>query len=608
MPIHHSCFKNPFEEKYLDVKWEKGFPYSNYYADRFFQNDALAEIKNIFIEPNQIRERIEAGGQIHIGELGFGLGLNFFVTAKFWHENNQNSDSSNLEYLSIDEALPTKKQLLKIINIFPELEEVCKIFLESYNQNHNDIQRFYFPSLKIKLTLIQNDVESGLKNLLGFSNNQIDAWYLDGFDPSKNKAMWSNSVFQCIEFLSSKNATFGTFTSAGFVKRGLKKFGFEVTRVKGFGNKRHKLIGRKASSISPPNTEPKKNKKIAIIGSGIAACSAAYAAAQNGAQIEIFEAANDIAAGASGNPIAAMYPRFSANNSPYSFLTAQSYFYAEKIYSHLPNAYKQTGLLFSHSNDYQKQWIEDMKSLCREDLFQIIDKKEMKTLYGFESDGLIVKKGGYLFPKLICKEMTAHQNIKIFYNHCFDGWDKNNSKIDIRFQNQEQKSGFDDLIIANGPGLAKYLSGLKISKGQLVGLQGEQPIDLDLPINSAGYILPKLDNITWIGSSHEREFEDLHACQKVGQELIKRTNTNFNINLQSSKKMLMEARLRVGSKDRMPVAGKIQKSIYAIGALGSRGFSLGPILGEYVASLINDSPSPVSSGVALAIEPLRFKD
>ena len=105
MPIHHSCFKNPFEEKYLDLKWENGFPYSNYYADRFFQNDALAEIKNIFIEPNQIRERIEAGGQIHIGELGFGLGLNFFVTAKFWHENNQNSDSSNLEYLSIDEAL-----------------------------------------------------------------------------------------------------------------------------------------------------------------------------------------------------------------------------------------------------------------------------------------------------------------------------------------------------------------------------------------------------------------------------------------------------------------------------------------------------------------------
>ena len=72
--------------------------------------------------------------------------------------------------------------------------------------------------------------------------------------------------------------------------------------------------------------------------------------------------------------------------------------------------------------------------------------------------------------------------------------------------------------------------------------------------------------------------------------------------------MLMKAHLRIGSKDRLPLAGKIEENIYTIGALGSRGFSLGPLLGDYVASLINNSPSPISSGLALAIEPLRFKD
>ena len=70
----------------------------------------------------------------------------------------------------------------------------------------------------------------------------------------------------------------------------------------------------------------------------------------------------------------------------------------------------------------------------------------------------------------------------------------------------------------------------------------------------------------------------------------------------------MKANFRVGSKDRLPLAGKIEENIYAIGALGSRGFSLAPLLGEHVASLINNSPSPISSGIALAIEPLRFKD
>ena len=607
MPIHYSCFENPFEEKCQEIIWKDSLPYSNVYQDRFFQDDAVSEITNIFIEPNQLLARIKNGSQIHIGELGFGFGLNFLVTAKFWLEN-KNLNSHILEYLAIDEALPTKAQILKIVDNFPELQKICNIFLQSYDPFHNDSHRIFFPSLKIRLTLIQNDVELGLKNLLGFKNNQISAWYLDGFDPSKNKSMWSNSVFQYMKFLSTKDATFGTFTSAGFVKRGLKKFAFEVEKVKGYGMKRHKLIGWKSMGNPDINTESSKKKKIGIIGSGIAASSAAYAAAQNGADIEIFESADGIAAGASGNPVAALYPRFSINNSPYSFLTAQSYFFAEKLYSQMPNAYMQTGLLFSHSNDYQAQWIEEMKHLNRNDLFEIINIEKMKKVYGFESHGLLVKKGGYLFPNLICKELLTHPNVKISYNYCFKNWLKNKSKIDIHFSNQEKKSGFDELIIANGPGLEQYLCGLKISKGQLVGLKGSQQVNLDLPLNSAGYILPEVDGVTWIGSTHEREFKNIDVCYEAGYKLIEKTNKNFNLGFTGAENMLMTANFRVGSKDRLPIAGKIEDKIYVIGSLGSRGFSLAPLLGEFVASQINNSPSPISSGIALAIDPLRFKD
>ena len=381
MPVHHSCFKNPFEEKPQDISWKDGLPFSNIYKDRFFQDDAISEITNIFIEPNQLLERIKHDAQIRIGELGFGFGLNFLVTAKFWCENNKNLNSHILEYIAIYEALPTKAQILKIIENFPELDEISHILLENYDLAHNDMHRIYFPSLKIRLTLIQNDVESGLKNLLGLNNNQIDVWYLDGFDPSKNKSMWSNSVFQYMRFLSAENATFGTFTSAGFVKRGLKKFGFQVDKVKGFGEKRHKLIGRKPLVTPPILTQRNIKKKIGIIGTGIAASSVAYAAAQNGADVEMFESADFIAAGASGNPVAAMYPRFSVNNSPYSFLTAKSYFFAERLYSQIPNAYKKTGLLFAYSNDYQEEWIKYIKNLNRDDLFQILEKKDMKKLY-----------------------------------------------------------------------------------------------------------------------------------------------------------------------------------------------------------------------------------
>ena len=39
--------------------------------------------------------------------------------------------------------------------------------------------------------------------------------------------------------------TFATYTSAGAVRRRLTKVGFEVSKISGFGKKRHMLSGKK---------------------------------------------------------------------------------------------------------------------------------------------------------------------------------------------------------------------------------------------------------------------------------------------------------------------------------------------------------------------------
>ena len=118
-----------------------------------------------------------------------------------------------------------------------------------------------------------------------------------------------------------------------------------------------------------------------------------------------------------------------------------------------------------------------------------------------------------------------------------------------------------------------------------------------MPLNSAGYILPKVNNITWIGSSHEKDYENLNICYEVGKELVQRIDKNFKIKLAGTSDMLMEARLRTGSKDRLPLAGKIDENVYALGGLGSRGFSLGPLLGEYISSLKITHPAQYLQGL-----------
>jgi len=138
------------------------------------------------------------------------------------------------------------------------------------------------------------------------------------------------------------------------------------------------------------------------------------------------------------------------------------------------------------------------------------------------------------------------------------------------------------------------LPNLTISKGQLVGLSQKQDHAPKLPINSEGYILPSLHGITWLGATYDREFQDMEPSKSSGELLISNTERSLGIEFNNPEDHLMEARFRVGSKDRIPMAGKLNshENIYVMGALGSRGFSLAPLLGEFISSMIHGYTQP----------------
>ncbi|MGI9378462.1 MAG: MnmC family methyltransferase, partial [Methyloligellaceae bacterium] len=76
-------------------------------------------------------------------------------------------------------------------------------------------------------------------------DQEIDAWYLDGFAPAKNTDMWNAQLLAEIYGKTAPGGTFSTFTAAGWVRRNLQAAGFTVERVKGFGRKRERLQGYK---------------------------------------------------------------------------------------------------------------------------------------------------------------------------------------------------------------------------------------------------------------------------------------------------------------------------------------------------------------------------
>lgn len=73
----------------------------------------------------------------------------------------------------------------------------------------------------------------------------FDAWFLDGFAPSRNPDMWSAELMAEVFRLTVPGGRFGTYAAAGFVRRNLAAAGFVVERRPGFAGKREMLCGEK---------------------------------------------------------------------------------------------------------------------------------------------------------------------------------------------------------------------------------------------------------------------------------------------------------------------------------------------------------------------------
>lgn len=240
---------------------ESGEPYSKQFEDFYFSTDGgLAEAEYVFLKQNNFPQRFNelAHQQINtpfkILETGFGTGLNFLVTVFHWL---QIADlKCTLQYTSVEKYPLTKTQLQRVYSTFchnwPQLAFICAELLARYPQdlfNNNSRNTTYLIDLfngKIQLTLLFDDIRIALDKLLPEQADSIDACYLDGFSPAKNPDMWHDNLFHSLSALCRPKASISTFSSAGFVRRGLIRADFAVTKVPGLGKKREILQGVKS--------------------------------------------------------------------------------------------------------------------------------------------------------------------------------------------------------------------------------------------------------------------------------------------------------------------------------------------------------------------------
>lgn len=209
------------------LEWRDGvIPVSRRFDDPYFSlAGGLAETRHVFLAGNRLPERLRPG--FHIAELGFGTGLNLLATHLMAPE-------MPLSYTTFEAFPITAEEMARSHAAFPEAAAVAAPLVAAWAAG---ARRFALGAIEV--TVIEADARAALPAWEG----RADAWYLDGFSPAKNPELWGADLMAEVARHTAPGGSFATYTAAGHVRRALEEAGFAVSRVPGYGTKRHMSSG-----------------------------------------------------------------------------------------------------------------------------------------------------------------------------------------------------------------------------------------------------------------------------------------------------------------------------------------------------------------------------
>lgn len=646
---------------------EQGTPVSSDFGDVYFSNEnGLEESQYVFLQHNNIPQRWQSFTRDNfvICETGFGTGLNFLLT---WaaYRAEKIRPTFRLHFISTEKFPIAKVDLENALAHWPDLAPLAKELLAQYPMPEGGCHRLLFDKGQVTLDLWIGDIQNTLPQISMRKDSRVDAWYLDGFAPSKNPEMWTETLFSNMARLSHEDTTVATFTAAGLVKRGLINAGFQVQKVRGFGRKREMLQGRwrptcpqerifyqyqLERNCGPWYRQSAEAQEITIIGAGLAGASLALTLVQMGKQVKLYYQDEDFAQGASGNIIGGFYPHLTADYSIQSQFYALAFQFALNQYRQL---FKQgyhfdhdwCGVFFPSFNEVMEKRHQNLvaKNVWCESLVYPISHQDAVTIVGLDMpyDGLFIPHGGWIKPPALVSAMLAKASasgfLQLFPNHKLESL-----SYDGKWQLQwSQKPDTDApvVVIANGhevstiPQLACF--SFSATRGQVEHLQSTTPLDkLQAVVCHKGYLTPACHGEHAMGSTYvkndtslvyrgKEQQQNLDTLQKALSscdwvEQVKASNTG-------------RAAIRCTTPDHLPLVGavadlqqqKVQfakynkhhfvaevpadlKGLYVFSGLGSRGLCTAPILAELLASQITGKHLPLSADMQAMLNPNRF--
>ncbi len=639
-----------------------GEPFAEDYGDCYFSaDDGIAESRHVFIDGNRIAERLRRGESLAVGELGFGTGLNFLLTWQLFDELAE--PGQRLHFWSVDRSPLNRGDLEKALVRWPALASRSEALQSCYPPPVEGIHRRVFDDGRVVLDLVWADAVDALDELAAQQFPAIDAWYLDGFAPRRNRAMWTQGLFRQMAVASRDSATLASYSSAGQVRRDLAAAGFEVSKRPGHGSKRESIaavLGTRATAVATDTrweltgeTEPQRPANALVLGAGLAGAHVAAALARRGTRVVVLER-GPVAGRGSGNPQGVLFHRLSARRSALADFSLQANLFAAALYRQLfASGALRAGIDGSLDGCLQlgdqTQRVKPAQIRGLESVDRHLGIAEAQQCIGPRPvDGGLWQAGsGWLSPPAVCRALLTHPLITV-REGCGElslhrgadgtGWEARNATgavLDTAAVAIVAAGTDSPALLSSLHPFAPSLLPLKVVRGQTTQIPAAT---LAASVCHRGYVAPAVDGEHCIGATFDPgdSGRDLRSADHVKNlDALAAALPEWAPWLATldPTRLTGRAELRCASADYLPLAGPVPDmaafgrvygelsrnarrripepgpylgGLYLSTGYGSRGLSYAALGAELIASQLWGEPLPLPRELQRAVSPARF--
>ncbi|HHO0372953.1 TPA: bifunctional tRNA (5-methylaminomethyl-2-thiouridine)(34)-methyltransferase MnmD/FAD-dependent 5-carboxymethylaminomethyl-2-thiouridine(34) oxidoreductase MnmC [Enterobacter hormaechei] len=638
----------------------EGTPVSRDFDDVYFSNDnGLEETRYVFLDGNHLSTRFPEHPRslFVVAESGFGTGLNFLT---LWQAFDQfraaypEATLQRLHFISFEKFPLTAHDLRLAHQRWPELAHWAEQLQTQWPPAIGGCHRLYLDDGRVTLDLWLGDINDLTDKLDDSMNQKVDAWFLDGFAPAKNPDMWSPHLFSAMARLARPGATLATFTSAGFVRRGLQEAGFTMRKTKGFGRKRDMLVGVMEQDLAIPAQAPwfarraSTSREVAIVGGGIASALLSLALLHRGWQVTLYCADEAPATGASGNRQGALYPLLSAHDPALFQFFPAAFTFARRLYDSLPVAFDHDwcGVTQLGWDEKSQQKITQMLSLgLPETIAHAVTAQQVAETAGVDTGcgGIQYPLGGWLCPAELTSAAIAlgqSRGLTVHYAHKVQSLSRT-AHWKLRFADGKEAQ-HASVVLANGHHITQFTQTASLPVYPVGGQVSHIPTAPELSklrqvLCYDGYLTPQnpSNGHHCIGASYHRGETDMQYSEADQQQNRQRLVDCFPDASWAKEVDVSEGQARCGvrcaTRDHLPMAGNVpdydatlevyqdladsketavsapvHPELFMLGGLGSRGLCSAPLLAEALAAQMSDEPVPLDRVTLAGLNPNRL--